>query len=48
VPAMGAAFVAFGAVALPLPWLWANVVLTAGFGLLHIVFGIIIARRHGG
>ena len=48
VPAMGAAFVAFGAVALPLPWLWSNVVLTAGFGLLHIVFGTIIARKHGG
>jgi hypothetical protein len=48
VPAMGGAFVAFGAVALPLPWLWSNIVLTAGFGLLHIIFGIIIARKHGG
>ncbi len=48
VPAMGAAFVVFGALALPLPWLWSNVVLAAGFGLLHIVFGMIIARRHGG
>lgn len=48
VPAMGAAFVGFGAIALPLPWLWANVVLTAGFGLLHIIFGFVIARRHGG
>ena len=48
VPAMGAAFVAVGAVALPLPWFWANVVLGAGFGLLHIGFGIFIARRHGG
>lgn len=48
VPAMGAAFVAFGAVALPLPWLWSNVVLTAGFSVLHIIFGAIIARRHGG
>lgn len=48
VPAMGAAFVALGAIALPLPWLWANVVLAAGFGLLHIIFGFLIARRHGG
>ena len=48
VPVMGAAFVAFGAMALPLPWLWANVVLALAFGLLHIVFGILIARRHGG
>ena len=48
VPAMGAAFVALGALALPLPWFWANLVLAAGFGLLHIGFGIFIARRHGG
>jgi hypothetical protein len=48
VPAMGIAFVALGAVALPLPWLWANVVLTSGFAFLHISFGILIARRHGG
>jgi hypothetical protein len=48
VPAMGAAFVSIGAIALPLPWLWANVVLATGFGLLHIAFGIVIARRHGG
>jgi hypothetical protein len=46
-PAMGAAFVALGAVALPLPWLWANVVLAAGFGLLHIGFGVFIAKRYG-
>src|SRR5580704_642048 len=48
VPAMGIAFVALGAIALPLPWLWANVVLTSGFAFLHISFGILIARRHGG
>jgi hypothetical protein len=48
VPAMGAAFVALGAVALPLPWFWANIVLATGFSLLHIGFGIFIARRHGG
>jgi hypothetical protein len=46
--AMGAAFVALGALALPLPWFWANVMLAAGFGLLHIGFGVFIARRHGG
>jgi hypothetical protein len=48
VPAMGAAFVALGAVALPLPWFWANIALAAGFGGLHIGFGMLIARRHGG
>ena len=48
VPLMGGVFVALGAIALPLPWFWANVLLAAGFGLLHIIFGIIIARKHGG
>jgi hypothetical protein len=47
-PAMGAAFVALGAIALPLPWFWANLVLAAGFGLLHIGFGVFIARRYEG
>jgi hypothetical protein len=48
VPAMGAAFVSLGAMTLPLPWMWANVMLAVGFGVLHIIFGIIIARKHGG
>ena len=48
VPVMGAVFVLAGAIALPLPWWWANVMLAVGFGLLHIVFGAFIARRHGG
>jgi len=48
VPAMGAAFVLLGAVALPLPWFWANALLAIGFGLTHIVFGLLIARSHGG
>ena len=48
VPAMGAGFVVLGAVALPVPWRWANLLLAAGFGLLHIGFGAFIARRHGG
>jgi hypothetical protein len=48
VPAMGAAFVAMGAIALPLPWFWANIALGLAFGLLHIGFGVVIARKHGG
>jgi hypothetical protein len=48
VPLMGAVFVLAGAIALPLPWWWANVMLTAGFGLVHIAFGAYLARRHGG
>jgi len=48
IPVMGAAFVLAGAIALPLPWFWANVMLAAGFGLIHLAFGTFIARRHGG
>ncbi|MFZ1134288.1 MAG: hypothetical protein WAN69_05045 [Candidatus Korobacteraceae bacterium] len=48
IPVMGAVFVLAGAIALPLPWWWANVMLALGFGLVHIAFGAYIARRHGG
>jgi hypothetical protein len=48
VPAMGAVFVVLGALALPMPWLWANIVLAVGFGLAHIGFGAFIASKHGG
>jgi hypothetical protein len=48
IPVMGALFVLVGAIALPLPWTWANVMLAVGFGGLHLGFGAFIARRHGG
>jgi hypothetical protein len=48
IPVMGAVFVVAGAIALPLPWWWANLMLAVGFGLVHIGFGAYIARRHGG
>ena len=48
VPAMGAVFVVLGVLALPMPWMWANIMLAAGFGLAHLGFGALIARRHGG
>lgn len=48
VPVMGICFALFGTVALALPLAWANGVMAAGFGGLHVAFGWLIARRHGG
>ena len=48
VPVMGLCFMIVGALALFCPAAWADLFMAAGFGGLHIIFGIIIARRHGG
>jgi hypothetical protein len=48
VPALGIVFVVLGAIALPMPWLWANGLLAAGFGLGHIGCGVVIAKKYGG
>jgi hypothetical protein len=48
VPVMGLAFLLVGVVALFSPPSWQNWCLAAGFGGLHIGFGTVIARRHGG
>ncbi len=48
VPVMGLGFMGLGLVALALSPAWSNTLLAAGFGGLHLVFGWIIARRHGG
>lgn len=48
VPVMGWMFIAAGAIAFALPASYGNILMGASFGILHIVFGLIIARRYGG
>jgi len=45
---LGAAFMALGVAALVTPPAWGNVWLGVGFGGLHLVCGLHIAKRHGG
>lgn len=48
VPIMGLCLMALGGLALFAPAAWGNFFMAAGFGLVHIAFGIWIALRYGG
>jgi len=48
VPLMGACFMVMGLIALLLPAGAGNLLLAAGFGGLHIIFGTVIAVKYGG
>ena len=48
VPIMGWFFLALGLVAVFIPVGFGNWLMGAGFGGLHIIFGLIIARKYGG
>jgi hypothetical protein len=48
VPVMGWFFMALGALGFALPAAYGNYLMGASFGVLHIVFGAIIARKYGG
>jgi len=48
VPVMGYSFMLAGALALCAPPSWIGPIMAAAFGGLHILFGVLIARRYGG
>ena len=48
VPVMGVCFLIAGIAAAMMPFAWSSLVLGVAFGGLHVLFGILIARSHGG
>lgn len=48
VPLTGATFLALGALAFLAPAGSGNLIMALGFGGLHLVFGYVVVRRHGG
>jgi hypothetical protein len=45
---LGGTFVGLGALALATPSAWATAWLALGFGVAHLISGVIVMRRHGG
>ncbi len=48
VPVMGVLFMALGVLTLVLSPSYGDALMAVGFGGLHVIFGVIIARKHGG
>jgi hypothetical protein len=48
IPVMGLCFMAVGTAALISPPAWGDAWMAVGFGALQVIFGVAIARRHGG
>jgi hypothetical protein len=48
VPLLGVLFMVLGAAAFAAPAAYGDAFMAAGFGGLHIIFGLIIARNYGG
>jgi hypothetical protein len=45
---MGFGFITLGVLALVMPAINGDLMMALGFGALHLVFGVRIARRYGG
>jgi hypothetical protein len=48
VPLMGLCQIALGVLALFAPIAWGNLLMAAGFGVVHMAFGVWIAKHYGG